>query len=312
MNIGIVGYKGFVGNAMLESMKEYFQIYGYDKNGGLVNIEKNLNSTISEHVQGAYTDEQSVYNYFVGFLEGPVFVCVPTPMNQDGSCNTDIVESVVANIDLASTQQNKKTVVVVKSTVVPGTCERLSKKYTNCYICFNPEFLTEKNAVQDFKNQNRIIIGGPQEGIDVVKEVYQASFPNVPIMLTNSTSAEMVKYVTNCFLATKVSFANEIYQICDKLNINYSDMIELAKLDKRLGESHWQVPGPMPSSDGSGKLLPGYSGSCFCKDINALISMSSELGVDPKVMKAGWEKNLEVRPEKDWEKLLGRAVAKND
>jgi UDPglucose 6-dehydrogenase len=109
-------------------------------------------------------------------------------------------------------------------------------------------------------------------------------------------------------LATKVSFANEMKQICDKLDIDYDKVIEYATKDKRLGMSHWAVPGPMPANDGSGKLLPGYSGSCFVKDINALIHLAKELGIDPKVMNGSWLKNLEVRPGKDWMFLVGRAI----
>jgi UDP-glucose 6-dehydrogenase len=93
------------------------------------------------------------------------------------------------------------------------------------------------------------------------------------------------------------------------LEIDYDKVVEYATKDNRLGHSHWAVPGPMPASDGSGKLLPGFSGSCFCKDLNALIKLSEELGVDPKVMKATWAQNLFVRPEKDWECLIGRAVS---
>jgi UDPglucose 6-dehydrogenase len=116
----------------------------------------------------------------------------------------------------------------------------------------------------------------------------------------------MVKYVTNCFLATKVSFANEIKQICDKLDIDYDKVVEYSTKDKRLGTSHWAVPG----HDGHF----GFGLTCFPKDLNALIATATSLGVDPKVMIAVWEKNLEVRPEKDWEKLIGRAITndKND
>lgn len=110
----------------------------------------------------------------------------------------------------------------------------------------------------------------------------------------------MIKYLANCFLATKVSFANEMYQICDKLGARYDKVIELATLDSRLGTSHWKVPGP----DGHF----GFGLTCFPKDINALIKLSEQLGVDPKMLKTAWEKNLEVRPEKDWEQLKGRAV----
>jgi UDPglucose 6-dehydrogenase len=115
----------------------------------------------------------------------------------------------------------------------------------------------------------------------------------------------MVKYVANCFLAVKVSFANEMSQICEAMTLKgvlceYDDIIEMAVLDKRLGETHWQTPGP----DGK----KGFGGSCFPKDINAMICAAKNSNVQPDVLEAAWRKNLEVRPERDWEKLKGRAV----
>jgi UDPglucose 6-dehydrogenase len=112
----------------------------------------------------------------------------------------------------------------------------------------------------------------------------------------------MVKYVANTFLATKVSFANEINQICKRSQIDYDDVIKLATLDERLGESHWEVPGP----DGH----YGFGGSCFPKDVNGLASFASQIGIEPSMLLATWHKNLEVRPEKDWESLIGRAITK--
>ena len=103
-------------------------------------------------------------------------------------------------------------------------------------------------------------------------------------------------------LATKVSFSNEIKQICDKLDIDYDKVVEYAIYDDRLGKTHWSVPGP------DGKL--GFGGSCFPKDINALIHCASELGLDTQLIKSAWNLNLKVRPEKDWEELKGRAVTK--
>ena len=112
----------------------------------------------------------------------------------------------------------------------------------------------------------------------------------------------MVKYFTNCFLATKVSFANEIYQICEKLDIDYDKVVEYAKYDERIGYSHLNVPGP----DGDF----GFGGHCFPKDLNALINLAvkNELGLDINVLNAALETNNRVRQNRDWEKLKGRAV----
>ena len=153
--------------------------------------------------------------------------------------------------------------------------------------------------------------------INRVKQLFQKSFPKTPIIKTGSTTAEMVKYLTNCYLAVKVSFANEVSQICEKLdengyNIDYDKVVEYSKFDKRLGDTHWAVPGPVPTHDG--RYVRGFGGHCFPKDINAMISLSKSLGVNPTVLSAAWEKNLEVRPEedRDWNLQIGRAVSKKE
>jgi UDPglucose 6-dehydrogenase len=289
--IAIVG-QGFVGSAVREGLRHTFQIFAYD-------IKQPENIVVYDaHSQTTILIDGNPIKRLLDESDGPIFVCLPTPMNPDGSCNTDIVENVVSQINDLDIFR----VLVIKSTIPPGTTERLNKKYTNVRICFNPEFLTERNATEDFKNQDRIVIGGPYEATDAVKQMYQTAFPNVPIIKTSSSVAEMVKYITNCFLATKVSFANEMNQICEKLEIDYDRVVEIATKDSRLGISHWNVPGP----DGTG--LRGFGLVCFPKDLNALIDIAKKLEIDPKVMQSVWDKNLEVRPERDWEKLIGRAI----
>jgi UDPglucose 6-dehydrogenase len=156
------------------------------------------------------------------------------------------------------------------------------------------------------RNQSRIILGGPRPWINSVKQIFRIAFNDVPIIKTSSTTAEMIKYLTNNFLTVKVAFANEMAQICEALdasglNIDYDKVVEYASYDERVGKSHWNVPGP------DGKR--GYGGHCFPKDINAMIDVACKNGVDPKILKAAWQKNLEIRPEKDWESLTGRAVS---
>ena len=112
--------------------------------------------------------------------------------------------------------------------------------------------------------------------------------------------AEMAKYLTNAFLATKVTFANEMFQICEALNIDYVKVIEAAKLDKRLGDSHWKVPGP----DGDF----GFGGHCFPKDLNAIKFEANQAGTDTTLINAVLEKNNKIRKNKDWEKQIGRSV----
>ena len=282
--IGVVGL-GFVGTAVNEGMQHAFKIKWYDK-----------------YKKPDYPDStccDSVEELLLA-CDGPIFVCVPTPMNPDGSCSLNIVMSVIIELNHQAKLHDKKPVIVIKSTVPPGTTEFLNNKYEHLQVVFNPEFLRETSFIADFKNQDRIIIGGPHEATAVVKQMYQTAYPNVQTTKTSSTIAEMVKYVTNCFLATKVSFANEIAELCNKLAIDYDKVIEYATKDKRLGTSHWSVPGP----DGG----VGFSGSCFPKDINALISLAKSLDCHPYVLEAAWQTNLRVRPQRDWEQLKGRAV----
>jgi nucleotide sugar dehydrogenase len=273
--IGIVG-QGFVGTAVREGLKDYFDIETFD-------IAKD--STVeSLEALCAFSDI--------------VFVCLPTPMEKDGKCHLGIVETVLSDIN----QINLASTIVVKSTIPPGTTSRWNEKYKNIDIVFNPEFLTEANSINDFKNQNRIIIGGPKKAASKVRRIFVKAFPKVKIIKTDSTYAEMVKYITNCFLAMKVSFANEMYEICDYLKIDYDKVIEYAMHDERLGYSHWNVPGP----DGDF----GYGGHCFPKDVKALISVAMELESDvtPTMLQATDEKNNQVRKNKDWLDQKGRAV----
>lgn len=270
--LGLIGV-GIVGNAFYEGMKHAFKIIRYDKRA-----ENSDVNSVEELLQA---------------VDGPIFVCVPTPMQNDGSASIHNIQNVLSQI-------HNNRLVVIKSTVPPGTCEKLRKQFPNMSIVFNPEFLTEANPIEDFKKQDRIVLGGDKESVQIIWQIYFRAYPYVPIKVCDLTEAEMVKYLTNCFLATKVSFANEMYQICSKLNINYNNVKEIATLDTRLGKSHWSVPGP--------DTHYGFGGSCFCKDINALMACAKDLGVVPKVIEAAWNKNLEVRPERDWENLKGRAV----
>ena len=313
-SIAVIG-QGFVGSSLTQVMNERgFDVYVYDKTGKIA-----IGGKLPEYAGGiaGLVDHCELQKGFTSVY----FVCVPTPMYEDGSADLSIVESVLD--ELASLPITGKTgtgglhrIAVVKSTVPPGSTESWNKKYegTPLRVIFCPEFLTEANALDDMRNQTRIVLGGPRPHINRVKQIFQTAFPKVPIVKTSSTTAEMVKYVTNIHLACKVSLANVFYQICNALdangaNIDYDKVIEYATLDARLGTSHWKVPGPMPADD-TGEPAMGWAGSCFIKDLNALMCVAKENGVDPKVMRGAWEKNLEVRPQRDWEKLIGRAVSK--
>ena len=310
--ISIVG-AGFVGGSLATVMAEKgFCVNSYDKAGvcahganKLTSLENLVNAAECNPPENVTVTDNPMY-----------FICLPTPMKEDGSADLSIVESTLEHLSMIQRSRNTiERIAVIKSTVPPGSVENWNKKFNDkkLFIVFNPEFLREATALDDMRTQDRIILGGPKKYSNIVKNIFQAAFPNVTVIKTSSTNAEMTKYVANTFLATKVSFANEIYQICEALrdksgfDVDYDRIIECATLDKRLGTSHWKVPGPMPSDD-TGELVKGFAGSCFIKDLNALIFVAKTLGIDPKVMTATWHKNLEVRPQKDWLKLVGRAV----
>jgi UDPglucose 6-dehydrogenase len=320
MSIGVIG-QGFVGGSLTTVFSERGEtVYVYDKagklaTGGVNGFTRNITREIL--YPGSIAEFVQCCESTSGF-SGVFFVCVPTPMYEDGSPDVSIVENVLELIAAAPyTADSPERVAVVKSTVPPGSTESWNKMFNDrgLHVVFNPEFLTEANAVNDMREQNRIVLGGPRPYINTVRNVFQRAFPKVPIVKTSSTTAEMVKYVTNCLLSVKVSFANEVAQICealdkDGLNIDYDKVVEYAKFDRRLGESHWSVPGPVPTHDG--RYVRGFGGHCFPKDINALMSVARQYGVEPKVMQAAWDKNLEVRgpDDRDWEKQIGRAVSK--
>jgi UDPglucose 6-dehydrogenase len=320
MSIGVIG-QGFVGGSLTTVFAERGEtVFVYDKAGKLASGGINgFKNNISDEIlyPGSIAEFVQQCEGKSGF-SGVFFVCVPTPMYEDGSPDVSIVEDVLELVCGAPySTDSPERIAVIKSTVPPGSTERWNKMFNDrgLHVVFNPEFLTEANAVNDMREQNRIVLGGPRPYINTVRNVFQRAFPKVPIIKTSSTTAEMVKYVTNCLLSVKVSFANEVAQICealdnDGLNIDYDKVVEYAKFDRRLGETHWSVPGPVPTHDG--RYVRGFGGHCFPKDINALMSVARQYGVEPKVMQAAWNKNLEVRgsDDRDWEKQLGRAVSK--
>lgn len=306
---------GFVGSSLGTVFAEKgLDVWSWDISGKVANGCRDPRSLTSSRFLALTTSDvvRLIQHHDPGF-SGIAFACVPTPMFEDGEADLSIVESVLDELSKAS----EPVIAVVKSTVPPGSTEFWNTKFegTGLTVCFSPEHLREASSLEDQRNQDRIVIGGPRPQVDQVRDIFRMAFPEVPIIKTSSVNAELTKYVINTFLASKVSYANEIYQLCEALaargdDVDYDRVIEIATLDKRLGTSHWKVPGPMPSDDDKHELRRGWSGSCFAKDVNALLYLMKDLGVNPQMLQAAWDKNLEVRPERDWEKLIGRAVSK--
>ena len=234
-----------------------------------------------------------------------IFLSVPTPANKDGSINIDILEMALYDIENAHNGV-KENSILIRSTVVPGTTWSLQESFPNLNILFNPEFLTERSANFDFINQSRFIIGGSgqphnEEKSNQLTELFKQRFGHsIAVLQTSYETAEMIKYMNNCFFATKVSFMNEMYQIAEKVDANWDEAVSGFVADGRIGHTHLGVPGH------DGKF--GFGGSCFPKDVQAMINFGETIGIEMEVLSAVWKKNLEVRPEQDWKDLKGRAV----
>ena len=272
--IGIIG-NGFVGNSIAFGFSPTHEIRIHDKD------PKRTLNTIEEVLECDY-----------------IFVAVPTPMHKDGSISLAVVEKALQEIS----DKNKKStnIFILKSTMVPGSTNDFIKQFPKLNIVFNPEFLTERTAKLDFLTQARIILGGSKQLTKRVAKLFKERFMHTHIIETDTTTAELIKYMNNVFFASKVSIMNEMKLICSAIGANWKQALAGFTADQRIGDSHLNVPGP------DGKL--GFGGSCFPKDINAFMSMADELGVDIPTIKGAWETNLNVRPEEDWKLLKGRAV----
>ena len=283
VSIGIVG-NGFVGSAVR---------FGFSPNTGCDAKVRVYDRDPSKSVD---TIEDTVNK------SDFIFLSVPTPSNKDGSMNLDIVKQALQDIsDVNAVSDN---VILLRSTVTPGTTYMLQEQFDNLRIVFNPEFLTERSAKYDFINQSRVILCGAGhefDGVHETAELFRWRFgESIPIIETTWETAELIKYMCNCFFATKVSFMNEMYQIAEKCNVDWETALDGFVRDGRVGHSHMNIPGP------DGKL--GFGGSCFPKDVQAIINFGETLGINMTTLNGVWEKNLEIRPEKDWENLKGRAV----
>lgn len=204
------------------------------------------------------------------------FVCVPTPSNEDGSCDTRIVEEVISWLTVKT--------IVLRSTVYVGFTREMSEKYGKS-IVFQPEYYGETTAhpFANLSGRQWLSFGGEADAVDraicAYKQVYTS---NVQIYITDSDSAEFAKYMENAFLATKVIFCNEMYDLSKKLNVDYNKAREVWLADPRIGRSHTFV-----YADNR-----GYGGSCLPKDVLSLIHQADSVNTDCTLMKAVHQKNL--------------------
>lgn len=196
-----------------------------------------------------------------------IFLCVPTPYKNGFD---------VSEVDDALSAIRGNKIIVIKSTVLPGTTDHYQEKYPDHRVLFNPEFLREVSAETDMNNPGRQIIGYTKRSRDAAKDVLKI-LPNAPFRkIIPAKEAEMIKYFGNAFLASKVIFANQMFDLCEKLGINYDIVKECVSKDKRIGSSHLNV----------NKSSRGYGGKCFPKDVKSLIEIGIKVGIDLNVLKS--------------------------
>ena len=265
--VGIIG-RGFVGGAIESYLKDKCDVVSYDIRDSL--------------------DADQGYKNVVDHSE-IIYVCVPTPQNSDGSFCKDILEQSIRLIDFHAAQKSTQPIVVIKSTMSPGTFDDLYNIYKNIEMVVNPEFLTERTAKKDVQNTKKHLIGGYSiNAAYPVMEFIWSMWPSTDCFYVEPTEAELIKYITNSFFAVKVSFANHIHDLCESLGIDYESISDtMIQVDPRVGDLHWKVPGP------DGKL--GFGGRCFPKDLNGMIELFDKLELDCDVLSAAQNYNLKIR-----------------
>jgi UDPglucose 6-dehydrogenase len=285
MKIGMIGM-GFVGGTTAQVLKKEHEILPYDRYKTPYNTQ--------EHMRKIAAEAQVI------------FLCVPTPMKKSGDIDCEPMHH---SLKLLQEEANylrrnpQEILITVRSTAVSGTTDSFAKLYPFKFA-FNPEFLREKHALEDMQNTNRIVIGvEDKESEDKLRAVYEPVFPNAKIIVTTRKVAEMVKYAANTMLASQVMLANELYKICNALNIDYNAVKEIIQLDERIARN-MDVPG----HDGDF----GFGGKCFPKDLNALIYLAREHQIRPHLLEEVWRSNLEVRANHDWEQIPGATSENKD
>ena len=269
--VGIIG-NGFVGNAVYQNVRDKAETKVYD-----VDRNRSLN-TFEEVLQQEY-----------------IFVCVPTPMKKDGSCDLSILEKLFEDISNKDLELFEERTFIIKSTVPIGTTKKLVEKYPLLWIVHNPEFLTARNAVSDLAEADRTVIGGKSLLTSRVAQLYWGYVyygEDHNIIQCSSDESEAIKYFSNTFLAYKVAYFNKVYDVCEKLGMDYKNLRKGITTDPRIGESHTQVPGIDNDR--------GFGGTCFPKDLNSLITQFEERNINCDMLKEVWLYNESIRTVIDW------------
>lgn len=266
LKLGVIG-AGFVGGSVIN---------GFDKNVEQFVVDpKHNKNTISDLIE---------------FGPPITFICVPTPETGSGDVDVSVAKKVLSELDM----HNYSGVVVIKSTITPKHLIKFKKTYS-LKIVYNPEFLTEANAHHDFKNPHMQVLGGRWKDCELVEKAYvkHSSVRVCPTFKTDLITASMLKYTINSFLATKVAFFNELYELYSDSgsSVPWESFTDMLKRDPRIGDTHMAVPGP------DGKF--GFGGHCFPKDTQAFLhyaqSEDSELSILNQAVRSNKKKRTKKK-----------------
>ena len=249
--------------------------------GSIINAIKDLNQV--ELLVYDIDPEKSTHHFSDLFLCDGIFVCTPTPQDQDGTCDTS------ALVDVLKQLEGYRGVIISKSTAPIDVYQKLNEKYNN--LIHAPEFLTEANAVRDYQDGHFAFIGGNTKAfIREAERIIRITQHDLrQVYHCTIGEAALAKYIINTFLAVKVSYMNEMFILAQKMQCNYDTVSKMVKCDTRIGTSHMAVPGP----DGS----YGFGGMCFPKDTSALLQFAKSWGLDLKVLDGAINVNKVVRPD---------------
>lgn len=220
------------------------------------------------------------------------YICVPTPPKESGECDLTIINIVLSQL---KNLIKKDSLILIKSTVEPGSCRKLNNIYgnENLKIVFCPEFLREKTFLDDVYNAEFVMLGFDnlldehrQNACDVMKMLYSHN-PDIEMVCKTYEECELFKYTINVYLSVKVWYFNELYLLSNKFNVDYKSLQELFKYEKRIGDSHTDVPG----HDG----FFGFGGKCLPKETKAMTYLQNKLNLDNTVLKNILKRNYEMR-----------------
>jgi len=268
LKLGVIG-AGFVGGSVIN---------GFDT------------ATVEQYVVDPKIYENNSIDELVSKFNPPIcFICVPTPQGELGDVDVSIARQVLSDLY----DRNYKGIVVIKSTITPQHLIKMKKDF-GLKLVYNPEFLTEANAHQDFVNPDMQVLGGSWKYCEVVEKAYvrHSKVKIVPTYKVDLITASLIKYSINSWLATKVTFMNELHELHANSgsNSSWEQFTDILKTDRRMGQSHWRVPGP------DGKF--GFGGHCFPKDTKALLHYAKKQKTDLKILQKAVHQNDTVHRNK--------------